>query len=87
MRRRADRRLGELRDRGEERARLYGEDPGDGIGGAGAVFLLLDEPEVHGLPPSPRTATRDLPRMWRSAGIAAAALVGGIGAIVFGVRR
>jgi formate dehydrogenase iron-sulfur subunit len=27
-------------------ARLYGEDPADGIGGAGALFLLLDEPEV-----------------------------------------
>jgi formate dehydrogenase iron-sulfur subunit len=26
-------------------------DPGDGIGGAGAFFLLLDEPEVYGLPP------------------------------------
>ena len=34
-------------------ARLYGDDPGDGVGGFGAFFLLLDEPEVYGLPPDP----------------------------------
>ena len=34
-------------------ARLYGEDPDDGVGGFGAFFLLLDEPEVYGLPPGP----------------------------------
>ena len=52
-------------------ARLYGEDPGDGVGGAGAFFLLLDEPEVYGLPPDPVVTTRDLPAMWRHAGLAA----------------
>ena len=34
-------------------ARLYLADPNDGIGGAGAFFLLLDEPEVYGLPRIP----------------------------------
>ena len=29
------------------------EDPDDGVGGDGAFFLLLDEPEVYGLPPGP----------------------------------
>ncbi|MGZ4687888.1 MAG: 4Fe-4S dicluster domain-containing protein, partial [Oryzihumus sp.] len=58
-------------------ARLYGEDPDDGIGGAGAMFLLLDEPEVYGLPPDPVVTTRDLPQMWRKAGLAAAALLAG----------
>ncbi len=43
-------------------ARLYGDDPDDGIGGAGAFFLLLDEPEVYGLPPDPVVTTKDLPR-------------------------
>ena len=38
---------------GVTEARLYGEDPDDGVGGAGALFLLLDEPEVYGLPPDP----------------------------------
>jgi formate dehydrogenase iron-sulfur subunit len=35
-------------------------DPDDGVGGAGAFFLLLDEPEVYGLPPDPVVTTRDL---------------------------
>jgi len=65
-------------------ARLYGEDPADGIGGAGAFFLLLDDPEVYGLPPDPVVTTRDLPRMWRhvataAAALAAAALLSGLG--------
>ena len=36
-------------------------DPDDGVGGDGAFFLLLDEPEVYGLPPDPVVTTRDLP--------------------------
>ena len=48
-------------------ARLYGHDPDDGVGGDGAFFLLLDEPEVYGLPPDPVVTTRDLPSMWRHA--------------------
>ncbi|WP_199853422.1 4Fe-4S dicluster domain-containing protein [Plantactinospora sp. BC1] len=74
--------LDELRDRARARverlhadgvteARLYGHDPDDGVGGDGAFFLLLDEPEVYGLPPDPVVTTRDLPRMWRRAGLAA----------------
>lgn len=87
MRRRAHERLGELHDDGVDRARLYGEDPNDGVGGAGAVFLLLDEPEVYGLPPAPFTSTRSLPSMWRTAAVAGVALVGGIAAAAFGGRR
>ena len=56
---------------GRRRARLYGEDPDDGVGGDGAFFLLLDEPEVYGLPPGPVVTTRDLPAMWKHAGAAA----------------
>jgi hypothetical protein len=55
--------------------RLYGHDPNDGVGGDGAFFLLLDEPEVYGLPPDPVVPTRDAPAMWRYAGMAASALV------------
>jgi formate dehydrogenase iron-sulfur subunit len=87
MRSRASARLAVLHQRGDARARLYGEDPDDGIGGAGAMFLLRDEPEVYGLPPRPVATTRDLPMMWASAAGAAAALVVGISAIVLGSRR
>jgi formate dehydrogenase iron-sulfur subunit len=84
LRERAQGRLGELQEAGVAEARLYGEDPADGVGGAGAFFLLLDEPEVYGLPPDPVVTTRDLPRMWRhvataAAALAAAALLSGLG--------
>ena len=70
---------------GVTEARLYGEDPDDGIGGAGAFFLLLDEPEVYGLPPDPVVTTATCrrcggtPRWPRSALLAGAvaAFVGG----------
>jgi formate dehydrogenase iron-sulfur subunit len=72
-------RLEQLHEAGTTEARLYGEDPADGVGGAGAFFLLLDEPEVYGLPPDPVVTTRDMPAMWRRAGVAAALLVAGVG--------
>jgi formate dehydrogenase iron-sulfur subunit len=87
LRERAAERVEQLHDRGVESARLYGHDPEDGIGGAGAFFLLLDEPEVYGLPPDPVVTTRDLPTMWRNVGTAAAALVAGIAALSLGGRR
>ena len=65
LRERADRRVAQLHEAGIMDARLYGNDPDDGVGGAGAFFLLLDEPEVYGLPPDPVVTTRDLPAMWR----------------------
>jgi formate dehydrogenase iron-sulfur subunit len=74
----AQTRLDQLHEAGTPQARLYGEDPADGIGGAGAFFLLLDEPEVYGLPPDPVVTTRDLPAMWRRAGVAAALLAAGV---------
>ena len=79
--------LDELRERAEERVdaparRRATPRPGctaraptTGWAAAGAFFLLLDEPEVYGLPPDPVVTTRDLPAMWRWAG--AAALSGG----------
>jgi formate dehydrogenase iron-sulfur subunit len=80
LRERAAGRLGVLREAGVAEARLYGADEGDGVGGFGAFFLLLDEPEVYGLPPDPVVTTRDLPRMWRAAAGAALALAGVVAA-------
>jgi formate dehydrogenase iron-sulfur subunit len=77
LRGRAAGRLAQLHEAGVADARLYGEDPEDGVGGDGAFFLLLDEPEVYGLPPGPVVTTRDLPAMWRRAGAAAATLAAG----------
>ncbi len=75
LRERAQERVEALHERGVTDARLYGHDPDDGVGGAGAFFLLLDEPEVYGLPPDPVVTTRDLPSMWRHVAVAAAGLV------------
>jgi formate dehydrogenase iron-sulfur subunit len=74
LRERAAARVTELHEAGVPEARLYGESPDDGVGGNGAFFLLLDEPEVYGLPPDPVVPTRELPRMWKFAGAAAAAV-------------
>ncbi|MGC4748015.1 4Fe-4S dicluster domain-containing protein [Micromonospora sp. DT201] len=74
LRERAAARVETLHERGVPEARLYGHDPADGVGGDGAFFLLLDEPEVYGLPPDPVVTTRDLPAMWKRAGFAALAM-------------
>ncbi|TQN42587.1 formate dehydrogenase beta subunit [Blastococcus colisei] len=84
---RADERLAALQTKGVEGARLYGRDETDGVGGAGAFFLLLDEPEVYGLPPDPVVTTRDLPAMWRSVGAGAAMVVGLVASAFVGRRR
>jgi formate dehydrogenase iron-sulfur subunit len=87
LRERAQKRMETLHERGVPEARLYGHDPEDGIGGAGAFFLLLDEPEVYGLPPDPVVTTRDLPQMALKAAMAAAALFAGAALSFAGRRR
>jgi formate dehydrogenase iron-sulfur subunit len=87
LRERADARLARLHESGITDARLYGRDPNDGVGGDGAFFLLLDEPEVYGLPPDPVVTTRDLPSMWKHVAAAAVTLVGGALAAFVAGRR
>ncbi|MGM7668724.1 4Fe-4S dicluster domain-containing protein [Microbacterium sp. A93] len=85
---RSQERVAQLHAQGRTEARLYGANPKDGVGGTGSVFLLLDEPEVYGLPPDPRVPTRDLPRMYARAGIAMAGMVAAAGvAFLAGGRR
>jgi len=87
LRERADVRLEQLIAAGEDTAQLYLRDSDDGIGGAHAFFLLLDEPEVYGLPPDPIDTTRDLRTIWAAAGAAALGLGAGIAAAFAGSRR
>jgi formate dehydrogenase iron-sulfur subunit len=84
LREHAAERLEELTAAGQDKAQLYLHDSGDGIGGAHAFFLLLDEPEVYGLPPDPIDTTRDLKTIWAAAGAAALALGAGIAAAFLG---
>ncbi|GAA4390832.1 4Fe-4S dicluster domain-containing protein [Tsukamurella soli] len=71
----AQERVALLHAQGMTEARLYGANSNDGVGGTGSVFLLLDEPEVYGLPPDPRVCTADLMTMYKRAGVAAAGMV------------
>jgi formate dehydrogenase iron-sulfur subunit len=87
LRERAQVRVSELHASGVDDARLYGNDPDDGVGGDGAFFLLLDEPEVYGLPPDPVVTTRDLPTMWKHVATAAGAVAVAVAAAFVGSRR
>jgi formate dehydrogenase iron-sulfur subunit len=87
LRERAEQRLAKLEAERWNGPRLYGHDPDDGVGGFGAFFLLLDEPEVYGLPPDPVVTTRDLPEMWKTTAIAAVATVGATLLAFLGGRR
>jgi formate dehydrogenase iron-sulfur subunit len=75
---RARERCEHLVESGVDEARLYLADEEDGIGGAGAFFLLLDEPEVYGLPPDPVVPTKNLGTIWAAAAAAAGALAVGM---------
>ncbi len=87
LRERANTRVEALHEAGVMDARLYGNDPMDGVGGAGAFFLLLDEPEVYGFPPDPVVTTRDLPYMFNRAGTAALMLLAGAAVSFLGRRK
>ena len=71
-----------LVEAGVDDARLYGADEEEY--GMGAFFLLLDDPEVYGLPPDPEVVTRKFRSLWGPAGLAAGALAAGIAAAFCG---
>jgi formate dehydrogenase iron-sulfur subunit len=87
LREAAAERVGKLHAEGVESARLYGHSEEDGVGGDGAFFLLLDEPEVYGLPPDPVVTTKDLPDMWKRAGLAALTMAASVAVAFLGRRR
>ncbi|MGX0886114.1 formate dehydrogenase iron-sulfur subunit [Kocuria rhizophila] len=80
----AQQRVAQLHEQGKTEARLYGANPNDGVGGTGSIFLLLDEPEVYGLPPDPQVPTKDLHRMYKRAGMAVVGMLA-LGAAAFTV--
>jgi formate dehydrogenase iron-sulfur subunit len=86
LRDRAEQRVAKLRADGQDKAQLYLSGEDDGVGGAGAFFLLLDEPEVYGLPPDPVDPTHHLGETWKATALGALALAAGLAAAVFGGR-
>ena len=59
LRNRAQKRVEQLQEAGEKRAYLYGADEKI-LGGLNSFYLLVDKPEVYGLPPDPKMPTRNL---------------------------
>ena len=81
---------GRLRDvklAGEPDARLYLHGDDDGVDGGGAFFLLLDEPEVYGLPPDPVAPTHHLGTIWGAVAGAAATIAAGVAVATLGGAR
>ncbi len=76
----ADARVQQLHQQGEERARLYGADD-KFLGGLNSFYLLVDEPEVYGLPRNPKVPTRNLlpASLLSTAGAVLLALLGIVG--------
>jgi formate dehydrogenase iron-sulfur subunit len=81
---RAQARVSQLRGQGETRAHLYGADD-TMLGGLNSFFLLIDRPEVYGLPPDPKMPSRNLaPSSWVS--VLGGVLVGIAGLVSFRSR-
>ena len=70
-------RVGQLHERGEQRAYLYGADE-KMLGGLNSFFLLVDKPEVYGLPPDPKMPSRNLTpsSLWSTLGAVVIGLMG-----------
>jgi formate dehydrogenase iron-sulfur subunit len=75
MRRLAEHRVRQLHALGETRAYLYGADDTI-LGGLNSFYLLVDEPEVYGLPRNPQLPTTRL---------VAGSLFSGLGAVILGL--
>jgi len=61
LKQRATARVAQLRGLGESRARLYGADE-NMLGVLNSFYLIVDEPEVYGLPRNPQLPSRNLVR-------------------------
>src|SRR5437899_3902498 len=78
---RAQKRVEQLHQAGEKRAYLYGADE-KMLGGLNSFYLLVDKPEVYGLPPDPKMPTRNL-ASGSEFSVVGAGLVGLMGVINF----
>jgi formate dehydrogenase iron-sulfur subunit len=87
LRERAQDRVSELHAEGRAEARLYlANEEDNGIGGAGSMFLLLDEPSAYRMPEHPVVPTRRLKQTWGAAAMAAGLAVAGV-LLAFGSSR
>ena len=85
LRERAEKRVQQLKDGGNDRARLYGADDSI-VGGLNSFYLLVDEPEVYGLPANPQLPSKHAGPNAAVATVGAAAM-GVLGLVGFRKRR
>jgi formate dehydrogenase iron-sulfur subunit len=71
---RARKRVGELHERGESNAYLYGVDEDTSVGNLNAFFLLTDRPSTYNLPEKPKLPQNNISEGFLT-GFAAAALL------------
>jgi formate dehydrogenase iron-sulfur subunit len=85
LRQKAQARVEQLHGRGERGAYLYGADE-KMLGGLNSFYLLVDKPEVYGLPPDPKLPSRNLKAgsLWSALG---AVVIGVVGLISLRTRR
>ncbi|HEU5183783.1 MAG TPA: 4Fe-4S dicluster domain-containing protein [Gemmatimonadaceae bacterium] len=86
LRRRAQARLEQLKNQGETKAQLYGDDPEKFLGGLNSFYLLVDEPEVYGLPRDPELPSRNLAASAVGSTVGAA-VMGAVGLVTLRKRR
>ena len=86
LRQRAQTRLEQLQSQGETKARLYGADPDGPVGGLNSFYLLVDEPEVYGLPSEPKLPSRNLASS-ATGSVIGAAVMGAVGLVTLRKRR
>lgn len=85
LKNRAAARVQQLQSQGFKEARLYGADE-TVLGGLNAFYLLMDEPEVYGLPSNPKLPSRSIvpSSLWS---IGTALLMGLAGIVSFRKKR
>ncbi|EYF05131.1 4Fe-4S dicluster domain-containing protein [Chondromyces apiculatus] len=84
LRKKAEDRVAQLHSQGKEEAYIYGDEAI--LGGLNSFYLLVDNPEVYGLPVAPKLPSRNL---WRSSFAAAfgAAVLGLWGLVSLRTRK
>src|SRR5438309_4076935 len=85
LRTRAQKRVDQLKSQGVK-AELYGADPNGALGGLNSFYLLVDQPEVYGLPRNPQLPTRNLAKS-SSFSVASAAVLGVLALVGLRKRR
>ena len=85
LKQKAQARVEQLHGRGERGAYLYGADE-KMLGGLNSFYLLVDKPEVYGLPPDPKLPSRNLKpgSLWSALGDV---VIGVVGLISLRTRR